>query len=161
MPIRLTTTSYGTAAYDALRAAVHEAKGGDPLHPVTVVVPAERVGVAARRALARGDAERGPGIAALSILTLRRLAEVLAAPELLRQGRRPITSPALAHAVRAELDASPDSPFTPVAGHIGTVRALAEAHRDLRPHDHATKDGLAGEPVADETVRCTARSSFG
>ncbi|MCD2186616.1 PD-(D/E)XK nuclease family protein [Actinomycetospora soli] len=151
MPTTVTTTPYGAAAYNALRRAVHEAKSGNPLELVTIVVPSERIGVAARRALARGDHEHPPGIAALSILTLRRIAETRAANQLLAQGRRPLTGPSLADAVRRRLSAEP-GPFAPVAEHIGTVRALAEAHRTLKPHTAATLDALGNDEVVRGTV---------
>ena len=151
MPTTITTTPYGAAAYNALRRAVHAAKDGDPLRQVTVVVPSERIGVAARRALARGDHDHPPGIAAISVLTLRRVAEIQAAGRLLTHGRRPLTGPALADATRRALHES-SGPFAPVADHPGTVRALAEAHRTLKPHDNGTLDALGNDPVVRETV---------
>ena len=60
------------------------AKGGDPLAPVAVVVPTNTAGVMARRALGR----RG-GVAAIDVLTLFRLAELLGAPSLHAEGRKP------------------------------------------------------------------------
>jgi ATP-dependent helicase/nuclease subunit B len=154
VPISATTTSYGAAAYAELRRVVHAIKGDDPLRRVTLVVPSERVGVAARRALARGGEGQPPGIAALSVLTLRRVAEILAADQLLAQGRRPLTGPALASAVREVLAEQPGE-FQRVAHHIGTVRALADAHRTLRLLDERVISGLAeaAEPIVAETVR--------
>ena len=151
MPTTVTTTPYGAAVYNALRRAVHEAKAGDPLQLVTIVVPSERIGVAARRALARGDHEHLPGIAAISIMTLRRIAETRAARALLAEGRRPLTGPTLADAVRRRLTDDP-GPFAPVADHIGTVRALAEAHRTLKPHVDTTLDALGDDEVVSATV---------
>ncbi|HEY2998851.1 MAG TPA: hypothetical protein VGJ43_09780, partial [Acidimicrobiales bacterium] len=78
MPLEVVTTAYGRPALTALRAAVAAAKGGDPLAPVTVVVPGNHVGVTARRRLAAGDlggvAGRGVGVAAVAFLTAYRLA---------------------------------------------------------------------------------------
>src|ERR1700712_440223 len=105
MTATTTWTPYGVAAYRALVAAVRSAKGGDPLRPVTVVVPSELVGVAARRALARGDGK--PGIAALSIVTWRRLAESLGTKELVADGRRPLTATTLAGKIRGLLSEDP------------------------------------------------------
>ncbi len=154
MPVRFTTTSYGAAAYDALREVVRHSKAGDPLRQVNVVVPSERVGVTARRALARGDAAHGPGIAAVQLLTMRRLAENLAAEQLLAQDRRPLTGPVLAEAVRVTLEEHAGR-FDPVKHHTGTVRALAEAHRQLRPLDAVDTDRLRGAaaPIVTETLR--------
>ena len=53
MAFDLVRTTYGAAALDVLAAAVARAKGDEPLRPVTVVVPSNYAGVAARRALAR------------------------------------------------------------------------------------------------------------
>jgi hypothetical protein len=44
----------GRSAADALRVAISSAKGDKPLSPVTIVVPANDVGVATRRLLASG-----------------------------------------------------------------------------------------------------------
>ena len=52
-------TSYGEAAAVELHRAVARAKAGEPLAPVTVVVPSNHVGVASRRLLASG--RLGPG----------------------------------------------------------------------------------------------------
>ena len=54
VPLEVVTTPYGRPALEALRDAVAKAKAGDPLAPVTVVVPANHVGVTARRLLAGG-----------------------------------------------------------------------------------------------------------
>lgn len=151
MAVSVRTTPYGAAAYRALAAAVREAKGGNPLAPVTLIVPGERVGVAARRALARGVEPGRPGIAALQVLTLRRLAETLVGDRFALQGRRPLTGPVLAGAVRSVLAAEPGL-FAPVRDHIGTVRALATAHRALRPLPETLLDALSGS-VTQETVR--------
>ena len=73
MGLEVVSTRYGAAAVDALAAAVAGAKGREPLRPVTVVVPSNYAGVAARRALARRH-----GVAGVSFVTLYRLAELLA-----------------------------------------------------------------------------------
>lgn len=148
------TSRYGSAALDALVAAVRRAKDGDPLATVTVVVPGERLGVAVRRALARSGTNGRPGIAALSVLPLRRLAETLVGDQLAAGGRRPLTTSVLAAAVRGVLHDSPGL-FAPVAGHIGTVRALARAHRELRTLPRAALAELEaqGGVVVGETAR--------
>ncbi|WP_165367551.1 PD-(D/E)XK nuclease family protein, partial [Phytoactinopolyspora endophytica] len=147
------TVSYGRTAYDELVMMVCALKDGDPLAPVTVIVPSERVGVAVRRALARGPADGQPGIAALQVLTLRRFAEVSCGHQLAQAGRRPLTDPVLIAALRAALVDSPGV-FAPVAQHIGTARALARAYRELRPLPDETVDALAADgQVVAETVR--------
>ena len=145
-------TSYGAPAYEALGLAVAEAKDGDPLAPVSVLVPANLCGVAARRVLARGVAGRG-GVAGLSVLTVDRLAERIAAPALTGAGRRPATSAVLAAAWRRAL-AGDAGVFAPVAAHPVTVQALADRHRELREVDDAALDAIAGSgPVASDLVR--------
>jgi len=74
-------TGYGAAAYEALRGVVGEVKGDDPLAPVSVLVPTHLCGVIARRVLAWGVGGRA-GVAGLSVLTVDRLAELIAAPAL-------------------------------------------------------------------------------
>lgn len=126
---------YGRAAAEALRGAIAEAKGGDPLHPVTVVVPSNHVGVATRRLLASGAlgpiCDRGAGVAAVTFLTVYRLAELSGAPVLAAAGRRPVSTPVLAAAMRAALAADPGV-FGPVAAHPATEQALVGAYRELR-----------------------------
>ncbi len=55
MAIDCITTGYGPPAHEALAEAVVRGKGGDPLAPVTVVVPNHYVALAARRALGRRE----------------------------------------------------------------------------------------------------------
>jgi ATP-dependent helicase/nuclease subunit B len=130
----------------ALRRAVAEAKGGDPLAPVTVVVPSNGVGVAARRQLASGTHEplggRGTGLAAVTFLTVYRLAELLAAPVLAGAGRRPVSTPVIAAALRQALAEDPGV-FTAVAGHPATETALLEAYKELRDCSEAALGALA------------------
>jgi RecB family exonuclease len=149
-------TDYGPPAYDALRAAVAVAKRRDPLAPVTVLVPTNLCGVLVQRALAHGFGARR-GIAGLEVLTVDRIADRLAAPVLVGSGRRPITEAVLAAAWRRVLAADPGA-FAPVAGHPSTVRALADAHRELREVDGAGLDALrAGGPITADLVRLHRR----
>ena len=122
----LLTVPYGAAAVDALADEVARAKAGEPLRPVTVVVPSNYAGVATRRALARRS-----GVAGLTVVTLYRLAELLAGPALARSGRVPVSSPVVSTAVRAALAEEPGL-FGPVADQPSTVEALRRAHRELR-----------------------------
>jgi ATP-dependent helicase/nuclease subunit B len=92
-------TAYGRAAVDLLAEQVQTAKGGDPLAPVTVIVPSNYAAVSTRRSLAG----RPGGMANVTFLTLFRLAERLGAASLAAVGRRPVSTPVLAEAVRAVL----------------------------------------------------------
>jgi ATP-dependent helicase/nuclease subunit B len=58
--LQVVWSSYGADASLALRDAVTAAKAGEPLAPVTVVVPSNHVGVASRRLLASGSLGPGP-----------------------------------------------------------------------------------------------------
>jgi ATP-dependent helicase/nuclease subunit B len=134
MPLDVVATAYGRPALQALRRAVAAAKRGDPLAPVTVIVPANHVGVTARRALAGGSlgsvSDGGAGVAAVTFLTVYRLAELLGAPRLAAQRRRPVSTPVLAAALRRVLGRDPGV-FAPVAEHPATEAALVAAFGEL------------------------------
>lgn len=127
---RLVTTPFGAAALVHVRSAVMDAKEGDALAPVTIVVPTDRIGVGVRRGLARGGHADARGIAGVSVLTLRRLAETIAAAPLAAQGRRPVTQPVLVSALARLLDEQPGQ-FASIAEHPETSKALARAHDEL------------------------------
>jgi len=139
-------TAYGRAASRALRDAIARAKHDDPLAPVTVIVPTNSVGVAARRRLASGElgplTASGRGVAGVGFLTVLRVAELLAAPALAATGRRPVSTPVVASAVRTVLAREPGA-FAPVAHHPATEEALVAAHRELADLDDAQLDVLA------------------
>lgn len=142
MPAELITTGYGAPAYAALRDVVAAAKADDPLNPVTLIVPTNLCGVAARRVLARGYRDDRPGVAGLSVGTLPRLAERMAAPALSAAGRRPLATPVLGAAWRRALAADP-GPLQHVAGHPATVWALVDAYRALRDLSDGALDAVA------------------
>lgn len=158
MAMQLVWTAYGRPAAEALRDAVGRAKGGDPLAPVTVVVPSNHVGVASRRLLASGlvgpvTEGAGIGLAAVTFLTPYRLGELLGASALAAQGRRPVSTPVLAAAVRAELSAA-HGLFAPVADHPATEAALVATYRELRDASPPATEALAAtSPRAAEVVR--------
>jgi ATP-dependent helicase/nuclease subunit B len=145
--VRVEWTRYGREASRALRAAIAAAKGDEPLAPVTVVVPSNHVGVAARRGLASGAfgpaCGRGVGVAAVTFVTPYRLAELLGASRLAATGRRPVSTPVIAAAMRAALAAKPGV-FAPVAEHAATEAALVVAYRELRDLTPDALDRLAG-----------------
>lgn len=123
----LIVTSYGRPASESLARAVAAAKRAGPLAPVTVVVPSNFAGLAARRLLA-GGALGGTGLANVSFLTPFRLAELVAVGRL--RGRRPLTNPVLGAAVRRTLAESPRH-FGPVRDHQATEQAVAAAVGEL------------------------------
>lgn len=125
MPTTLEITGYGDAAHRALADAIEEHKAADPLRPVSVIVPSNYVGIAARRALGKRR-----GVAAVTFLTPYRLAELLGSAAVAAAGKRPISTPILAGAMRAVLDREPGR-FEGVHTHPATERSLVKAHRAL------------------------------
>ncbi|MDQ1521831.1 MAG: ATP-dependent helicase/nuclease subunit, partial [Actinomycetota bacterium] len=157
MGIELVTTAYGRPAAEALRDAVAHHKRDDPLRPVTVVVPTNYVGVAARRMLADGTlgpvTARGAGVVGITFVTLYRLAELLGAPRLAGQSRRPVSTPVLAAAVRQALAAEPGL-FRDVAEHPSTEQSLVAVHRELSDCTARALDRVAvASPRAADVVR--------
>jgi ATP-dependent helicase/nuclease subunit B len=146
MSVRVDWVPYGRAAADALRERIATAKQDDPLTPVTVVVPSNHVGVATRRLLASTDlgptSARGAGLVAVSFVTPYRLAELLGAPVLAATGRRPVSTPVIAAALRTALAEKPGL-FAPVADHEATETALVATYRELREVSAAGLDALA------------------
>ncbi len=133
------TTAYGPPASSLLSAEIAALKGGDVLAPVTVVVPSDYAGISARRALA----ERPGGVASVTFTTLARVAERLAGPHLAAAGRRPVSGPVLAGAVRKVL-ATDAGRFAPVREHSATELALVSAHRELAGLGPAALEAVAG-----------------
>ncbi len=157
MAVQVTSTSYGRPALEALRDLVARAKRDDPMAPVTVVVPSNVAGIAARRFLARAVGHRG-GVAGLHVTTLHRLAEQLATPTLTAQQRRPATRPVLAAAIRRRLDESPGV-FEPVAGHPSTAEAVALASHRLRDvSDAALSTVASASSLTGDLVRLHRRT---
>ncbi|MDP1821275.1 MAG: PD-(D/E)XK nuclease family protein [Acidimicrobiales bacterium] len=157
MAWRVVWAEHGRDAAVALRDAVVAAKAGEPLAPVTVVVPSNHVGVASRRLLASGAlgpvTGSGAGIAAITFVTTFRLAELLGAPILAAAGKRPVSTPVLAAALRAELAADPGL-FRPVAEHPATESALVRTYRELRDLSPGALRALAATSArAKEVVR--------
>ncbi|MFV2039771.1 MAG: PD-(D/E)XK nuclease family protein, partial [Acidimicrobiales bacterium] len=151
----LGVTAYGRPALTALREAITTAKGADPLAPVTVVVPDNFVGVAARRGLARGHhgtvVPGRIGLAGANFVTIDRLAQLLAAPAMARDGRRPVNKPIIAAAVRRVL-AKRSGVFAAVAQHPTTELRLVEAHRELSSLGPAELNALAATSARSRDV---------
>lgn len=135
--------AHGRPASEALAAAIARAKAGCALAPVTVVVPSNLAGLTARRLLGSGEVrlpDTPAGLANVGFLTPFRLAELVAADQLL--DRRPLTNPVLAAAVRRALADDP-GPFAPVADHHATAAAVAALYAELSDVDDAVLDRLA------------------
>jgi len=144
--IDVVAVPYGLDAALSLRDAIAAGKHGDPLAPVSVVVPTNYVGVAARRMLGSGSlgqlTERGRGVAGVTFLTVYRVAELLGAPRLAGAGRRPVATPVLGAAIRGVLTREPGM-FADVAEHPATEQALVDAYRELSQCDDTALEHLA------------------
>nr|MBA2327227.1 hypothetical protein [Actinomycetota bacterium] len=92
----LALSAHGPPARETLWAAIDDAKGDDPLAPVTVAAPSVYAGLSLRRLLAARPPGRDmgcPGLVNVRFLPLARVAELLGAPALAAEGRRPLTAP--------------------------------------------------------------------
>ncbi len=150
MTITVSTTAPGSAALDALAAAVRAAKRGNALAPVAVVVPTNTAGVMARRALGR----RG-GAAAVDVLTLFRVAELLGAPSLHAEGRKPVSTPIVDLAVKQVLADKPGL-YAGVQHHPSTIVALRDLYRELRAAGPGALTALARTSRGSEPARVAA-----
>ncbi len=126
-----------------------------------MVVPSNQVGVAARRLLASGEVgplcRRGRGVAAVSFLTVYRMAELLGSARLAGEGRRPVSTPVLAAGLRGAL-AADAGVFAEVAGHSATEMALVAVYKELRDCSPHALDQLARQSAraADVVRLCRA-----
>ena len=133
----LVTEPLDSRARERLFNLVGDFKGGDPLAPVTVVVPSTYAGLDLRHDLGR------LGSTNVYIIGLSRLAELLGAPSLAAQGRCPLTPLVEAAAVRA-VASEAGGPLEPVRQHPALNRTLQSTFRELR---HAAEAGLAALAV--------------
>ena len=134
-------TPYGPAATERLGEQIAAFKRGDPLAPVTVVVPTNIAGLAARRALGA----RHQGIAAVEFLKLFDLAERLAGKQMaMAFERKPLSGPVLSATVRSVLNTDPGL-FQASARHPATEQALVRSYRDLRELSAEQLDMLASQ----------------
>ena len=142
------SVAYGKDGTEALRDAIRAAQDGDPLAPVTIVVPSNLAGLSARRTLA----EQG-GIANVAFDTPFGLAERLGRARAAAAGLTPITEPVLVAAIRVELRIRPGF-FAPVAEHSATESALARRYAELSRARPATLDRIRrdGTPRAQALV---------
>lgn len=122
----------------------------DPLAPATVITPSRLAALQLRRRLAA----RGP-FAGIRFEPLSRLAELLAAATLAREGKRPLARP-IADYVSTRIARESLSPLNGVSDVPGYARALRQTFRRLRRggfHDgdevlRAGATGAAAEEIA-------------
>ena len=152
MGIEVICTPYGPPATERLGEQIAAFKNGDPLAPVTVVVPTNIAGLGVRRALGA----KGRGIASVNFLKLFDLAERLGA---LKTAQRPegsylpLSDLEIGVAMRRVLDAEPGL-FHASAHHPATEQALMRSYRDLRDVSADGLDKLAAQSTrAADVVR--------
>jgi ATP-dependent helicase/nuclease subunit B len=138
----LLVVDHGASARAALLDSVAALQADDPLTPVTVVVPSPLAGLGLRR-LAGAHA----GFVNIRFIVIARLAELLGAPRLAAQGRRPLTAAVRLEAIHAVL-ATDGGPFDAVAAHPATALALAATFDDLGVLGEAELDALAARDGA-------------
>ena len=117
---------------DELLATVRQIQQDDPLRPVTVVAPSNYALLSLRHRLGRS------GIANVRFMVFPRLAELLGAPLLSAQRRRPLTSIINSAIVRSVASEATDM-LEPLRDHPSTHLSLRHTFRRLR---HATEDAL-------------------
>lgn len=140
--VEVDVVAYGRPATNALAARLAASKQAHPLDPVTVVVPSNVAGLAARRVLATlpaGESGRS-GLANVQFVTPFGLAELIGGPAL--AGRQPLTTPVLAAAVRRVLTDAPGM-FAVVAGHDATHAAIIATYAELSRAGDAAHEAIA------------------
>jgi len=159
-----TWTAPGAAWFRAVRAAVADLQGSDPLREVAVVVPPGPTAIALRRALPRHH-DAGVGVAAVVVTTAIDLAHRLAGPAL--AARRPVTRAVqLAMARRALADGRQSNALALVRDHPATLDAVADLTGVLGPLSWCTpaeaasaRNALGGpRTVARELVEVAERA---
>jgi hypothetical protein len=121
---------YGEPAVRALADVLADAKDGDPLRPVTVVVPSALAGITLRRHLATMGIAGGAGLLAVGFVGFRELADRLGATDLAAAGRRPL-DPLRASAILATVLAADPGPFAGLVGDPTTIDSLLATFHDL------------------------------
>src|SRR5438067_744088 len=124
----------GPASLRWLQEAVRACQAGDPLAPVTVVVPSPYVGLHVRRALA----EVGCANVRL-VVQLRQVAERLARAGGVPGTDRPLTGPLEGAAIRVAVRQAGGTALTSLADHRSLQDALGAFFRELR---HREDPGL-------------------
>jgi len=133
----LVVVPLGSPARDELVAIVARLRADDPLAPVTVAVPSPLAGLALRRVVGVRT-----GLANVRFTALARVAELLGAPVLAADDRRPLTSALRLEAIHTALVAD-DGPLAPVRSHPATAAALASTFSELDEIDDAARAGIA------------------
>lgn len=158
MHARVLSVPFGETATRALGDTIAELRAGDLLAPATVTVPSAAAGTTLRRRLA----ERHGGLVGVAFRSFPQVAQALAAPVLLADGRPPV-APVLVRghlrAVLAEVAAGGGGALGRSAASSATERAMERTLGELADLDDAGLDALAraGGPVTAATVDVARR----
>jgi ATP-dependent helicase/nuclease subunit B len=133
----LVVAVFGQAATRALAEQVAAAKAGDPMAPVTVVVPSAVAGVTLRRRLAADG-----GLVNVRFTSLPDLAAGIARATMAHQRQVPLT-PVRAEAVAAAVLADRPGVLAGATGEPSTARALVATFADLDEADEACRATVA------------------
>jgi len=152
--MRVEWVPFGPTAVEALAALVQQAKLGDVLAPVTIVVPTNLVGVALRRAL---GAVPG-GIGAIDVVTLSGLSSRIV--ETCSDGDgRPVASDQIRSAAIRQALSLESGPLRKVAPHASTANAISEVMVALRRAGPATAAlGRSVRPLVVDARRVVTRA---
>lgn len=132
---------------DELLAFIRRTQGDDPLRPVTVIGPSNYANLSLRHRLGL------EGIANVRFMVFPRLAELLGAPLLSEEGKRPLTS-IINSAVVREAASQATGMLEPLRDHPSTHQSLRRTFRDLRNTTEGAlsyleaQSGLRSETVA-------------
>jgi ATP-dependent helicase/nuclease subunit B len=123
---------------DELLTFIRHLQRDDPLRPVTVVAPSNYALLSLRHRLGRS------GFANVQFMVFPRLAELLGAPSLSAQGRRPLTS-IFDSAVVRDVASEAKGILEPLRDHPSTHMSLRQTFRQLRHATDAALDNLAAQ----------------
>lgn len=137
--------AFGREATLGLAEAVAAAQRADPLAPVTVVTPSNFASLSVRRLLASTDHTMpgtATGLVNVGFATLFQVAVQIGTAEVVRTGRRPLSSAVLGAAIRSVLNEAPGY-FAPVANHAATETAIERIFAELSRAHPDTRQRLA------------------
>jgi RecB family exonuclease len=117
---------YGELAQQRLVDLIARAKAGDPLAPVTVVVPTPYAGLSLRRSLAKAR-----GLVNVRFMVPARLAEYLGSPAMAGLDKAPLFPLIEMATIRATAQEMTDGPLTNVADHPRLHLSLQSTFRDM------------------------------
>ena len=123
---------------DELQEFIRQIQQGDPLRPVDVVAPSNYALLSLRHRLGRS------GFANVQFMVFPRLAELLGAPSLSAQGRRPLTS-IFDSAVVRDVASEAKGILEPLRDHPSMHLSLRQTFRQMRHATDAALDNLAAQ----------------